>query len=303
MAKTKKPSELPKQGSKTDNRERRQPGINSVTPDDPSGGGMTALYAQGLFMTFIHVPTSYEVSFPAMLTSFDDSFNAEFQGTRVYGRMDQIAVYTGTTRLLNFGIDIVANTPEEAVANLEKLGRLESFMYPAYDGPGNTGTSTISAAPLIRIKFRNLIQSTNGDGLLGYINVVNTAPNFEHGFVIDDEANMYPKAYTLNVTFNVLHEHELGWYKEGESWRWRGGKEGTYPYDQQLPRGNASDNKPRQGNTAEEGATNNQQARPSDGANDDGAAAERQKKLDQQIREAKRKRVTRTVNRVGWWRD
>ena len=210
-AENKKSKDLPKQGTATDKEQKGNAGRILGTPQDSA---MAALFGQGIKIKFTHVPTSYEVEFPGMITSFDDSFNAQFQGTSVYGRMDQIAVYTGTTRLINFGFDIVCTTVDEAKQVLGRIGQLESFMYPAYDGDGSTGTSTISAAPLMRIKFGNLIQASGGKGLLGYINVVNTAPNFEAGFVVDKEGNMYPKAYALNVTFNVLHEHELGWYKD-----------------------------------------------------------------------------------------
>ena len=251
---------------------------------------MAALFGQGLKITFIHIPTGYAVDFPAMLTSFDDSFNAEYQGQKVYGRMDQIAVYTGTTRLLNFGFDIVATTPDEAIFNLGRLGRLESFMYPAYDGDGKTGTSTISAAPLMRVKFGNLIQNSNNDGLLGYINVVNTAPNFDHGFVIDEAGNMYPKAYSLNITFNVLHEHELGWYKDGENWKWRGDKKSQYPYDRSLPDGNSFQKPPELPADSDSSSTNNQGSTSNEGRTADGAKAKKSKAKDK-IDNSKRKKV------------
>ena len=268
MTKTKKPSDLPKEGSKADTQQKQSAQQILDTPMDTA---MAALFGQGLKITFTHVPTGYAVDFPALLTSFDDSFNAEFQGQKVYGRMDQIAVYTGTTRLLNFGFDIVATTPDEAEFHLGRLGRLESFMYPAYDGDGTTGTSTISAAPLMRVKFGNLIQSSNNEGLLGYINVINTAPNFDHGFVIDEAGNMYPKAYSLNVTFNVLHEHELGWYKDGDNWKWRGDKNSQFPYDRNLPSGNSFQKPPEPKDDKESTSTSNQETKAKSGRTADGA--------------------------------
>tara|TARA_A100001515_G_scaffold24445_2_gene18847 strand:- start:6295 stop:7170 length:876 start_codon:yes stop_codon:yes gene_type:complete len=288
MAKTKKPTDLPKDGSKSDKQQKEQ-SLQQIL-DTPMDSAMAALFGQGLKITFIHIPTGYAVDFPAMLTSFDDSFNAEYQGQKVYGRMDQIAVYTGTTRLLNFGFDIVATTPDEAIFNLGRLGRLESFMYPAYDGDGKTGTSTISAAPLMRVKFGNLIQNSNNDGLLGYINVVNTAPNFDHGFVIDEAGNMYPKAYSLNITFNVLHEHELGWYKDGENWKWRGDKKSQYPYDRSLPDGNSFQKPPELPADSDSSSTNNQGSTSNEGRTADGAKAKKSKAKDK-IDNSKRKKV------------
>ena len=287
MTKTKKASELPKEGSKSAKDQKklsRQQVLD--TPQDPA---MASLFGQGLKITFTHVPTGYSVDFPAMITSFDDSFNADFSGQKVYGRMDQIAVYAGTTRLINFGFDIIATTPEEAEGHLERLGRLESFMYPAYDGDGTTGTSTISAAPLMRIKLGNLIQSSNNEGLLGYINVINTAPNFEHGFVIDESGKIYPKAYTLGVTFNVLHEHELGWYKDGEDWKWRGVKGSQYPYNRSLPDGRVF-TQPEPADEKDSQKTNNQGNKANTGRTADGAKA-KTNPAKAKVTKAKAKRV------------
>jgi hypothetical protein len=302
MSKTKKPQDLPKPESRSDKQQKSLTGLMD-SPVDP-GGAVAALYNQGLTLTFTHVPTSYHVTFAAMLTSFDDSFNAEFQGTKVYGRMDQIAVYTGTTRLINFSFDIVANSQEDAFFNLGKISRLESFMYPAYDGDGKTGTNTISAAPLMRIKFGNLIQSSNNDGLLGYINVVNTAPNFEHGFLIEEDGAMYPKAYTMNITFNVLHEHELGWYKDGANWKWRGDKNGQYPYNNNLPDGDYWQRPAGSAPTlAEVNETNNQTNRPDDDQNADGASPDSKNRKADKIKQAKKlKAVGSAMNPMGFGR-
>jgi hypothetical protein len=298
MTKPIKPQDLPKPDSQSDKQQKSLQGLMDQ-PVDP-GGAISALYGQGLTLTFTHVPTGYHVTFAAMLTSFDDSFNAEFQGTKVYGRMDQIAVYTGTTRLINFSFDIVANSQEDAYFNLGEISRLESFMYPAYDGSGETGTSTISAAPLMRIKFGNLIQGSNNEGLLGYINVVNTAPNFEHGFLIEEDGSIYPKAYTMNATFNVLHEHELGWYKDGPNWKWRGDKNGQYPYTNNLPDGAYFQRPAGSAPTmAELNATNNQTATPSTDATADGASPDSKNRKADKIKAAKKNKVTSSALTPG----
>ena len=287
-AENKKPKDLPKQGSTTDKEQKAATGIAIDVPHDSA---MAALFNQGIKIKFTHVPTGYEVEFPGMLTSFDDSFNANFSGTPVYGRMDQIAVYTGTTRLINFGFDIVCTTVDEAKQVLGRIGQLESFMYPAYDGDGSTGTSTISAAPLLRIKFGNLIQASSGQGLLGYANVVNTAPNFDSGFVVDKEGKMYPKAYTLNITFNVLHEHELGWHKSGESWKWRGDKSARFPYDRNLPDGQTTNNTKKAATKQESKDTNTSKTQPKNASNEDGASPDNKSRTGQKVTAAKHNRM------------
>ena len=69
--------------------------------------------------------------------------------------------------------------------------------------------------------------------MLGYLNTVQNAPDFEAGFVTDQFGSIYPKKYTINLSFTVLHEHELGWYKDKSGWRWRGDSN-DFPYDQEL---------------------------------------------------------------------
>ena len=102
-------------------------------------------------------------------------------------------------------------------------------------GPG-INTTHISGPPLMKIRFMNLIKNsrisadTTGaaaqfTGLLGYVGGFSTAPMLDVGFIEDRNGNIYPKSYQVTCTFTVLHEHDLGWDREGN---FRGGA--GFPY-------------------------------------------------------------------------
>ena len=224
------------EGSKRDVEEKARPvGVPQEASTDPTISVM-ARYDIG----FTHVPTNKSVTFPGAMQSYDDSFTANFQGTAVYGRMDDIVSYQSTKRSINFSFDVMASSDLDAKKNLEKLSTLQSFLYPSYEGGPEASVTTIQAPPLIRVSFTNLIKSNaTNKGLLGYVNTVQNAPDFEAGFVTDKDGNMYPKKYTINLAFTVLHEHELGWYKDGLAWKWRGDKN-EFPYDRELSVGQST---------------------------------------------------------------
>jgi len=50
--------------------------------------------------------------------------------------------------------------------------------------------------------------------LLGWVDGFNITPSMEMGFFIDN-LKQYPKVYTMSCTFNVLHEHDLGYNTQG----------------------------------------------------------------------------------------
>ena len=70
----------------------------------------------------------------------------------------------------------------------------------------------LSKAPLIRLKFANLINDSvkpAGEGLLGYVGNLNINPTLDMGMFTENK-KLYPKVYSLSIDFTVLHEHDLG---------------------------------------------------------------------------------------------
>ncbi len=176
---------------------------------------------------FTHVPTGNEVSFPAIIKSFQDQFSSTHSPTEVYGRMDPIYNFQRTKRKITCAFDCVAATKLEAYQNLKSMSSLITFLYPTYKNIDDA--STISSPPLFRIKLMNLMQSANpppadvegqdeqdsigniGNGLLGFVDGFTYNPAFGNTTFVDDYDFITPISFPVQFSFNVVHEQDLGW--------------------------------------------------------------------------------------------
>lgn len=167
------------------------------------------------------VSTNKRVEFPAFVTNFSDSYSVGWTTEQVYGRMDPIKNYTGTTRTIAIAFDVVAASLEEARRNMSNYSKLIQMLYPVYSAPlsGRLGKGrTLAAPPLLRVQFMNLIRNNSQNsiekGLLGCINGISFDPNREVGFFIDGQ-DLLPKHFSISFNFEPQHEHELGF--EGQN--------------------------------------------------------------------------------------
>ncbi len=163
---------------------------------------------KGYNIAFTHVPTGNQVSFPAFLTSFEDSYSSNWGTDKIYGRTDPIYLFQQTTRNISFSIDIPSASEDEAISNFALVRNLTRFLYPAYervDGRANI----IGDSPVVRIKFSNLIgRGADGIGagtLLGRISTIAISPDVSVGF-FDPVQALYPKLLKLSISFDVIHE-------------------------------------------------------------------------------------------------
>ena len=187
-------------------------------------------YAQkGHQLEFFFVPSGgssnpLTVKFMAFLTQLEDAYVSDWTKDRVYGRMDPIATFQGTVRTISIGWSVPSFSGEEAQNNLLKMSKLISMCYPVYGGQETStrGASQISGAPLIKLKFANLITGMSSakqgtvtsaaqNGLLGWIDGISFSPNLEAGFFDPSPGALFPKQLDLSCQFNALHEHALGW--------------------------------------------------------------------------------------------
>jgi hypothetical protein len=175
----------------------------------------TQLYAnqKDLWIKIKHLPSGNSVKFKAMLKSFSDNFESNWNSEEVYGRMDPIETFQGTKRIIQIEWDVVAYDLYEAEDNLYNADRLSTFLYPVYSDLGNS--NSITTAPLLRMKFSNLISSVNSEGLLGRLAGFQYTPDLDSGVFFNSNNLMCPQAITINATFHVLHEHSLGWNSAG----------------------------------------------------------------------------------------
>lgn len=196
---------------------------------------------------FYHLPSDYYVFFKAFLTSFSDKYSSQWKKTAVYGRMDDIATFTKTSRIISFGLETVAASVQEAEQNMVRISLLLQMLYPEFEGGpmGDEGAkgiaatsgkvqSTIKGSPLFKIKFLNWVKGASTDarkeeisatgtgqaqtsGLLGYLDGVTVTPDLEPG-VFQAGLTIFPKVVKLDFSFNVIHEHALGWKKNDTQW-------------------------------------------------------------------------------------
>jgi hypothetical protein len=168
------------------------------------------------YLEFTGIHINQTVRFLAFLASFSQNWASTWNSELVYGRIDPIGSFQGNQRTLTLTWDIPSGGITEAKDNMKRMNGLAQLIYPTYAGTGNnnglisTNALTLSASPLIRIKYANLISSDGSAGLLGYITAMAWNPSLEMG-VFEEKGRIYPKVVSLNISFTVLHENDIGW--------------------------------------------------------------------------------------------
>ena len=181
----------------------------------------------------LHV-TRKTLYFPSIITEFTDSWSPRWTTANVYGRMDPLSFYNGTSRELTLGFRVISDTHVEASKNMENIERLIQYQYPAYENLADTDgvlMPVIKAPPYFKFKFMNVVGG--GKALEGYIN---GAVQINPGFQSKDQAQYFnpssSKLYFSDVTIvlriQVLHEELIGHIKSS----FQGGKE--YPYGTKI---------------------------------------------------------------------
>ena len=181
----------------------------------------TAAQQKGHTIEFYHIPTRRAVAFKAWVTDYNEQYTSTWNSEEVYGRMDPIQTFVGTKRVIDLSWDVVARSEAEAKDNLERCSLLFKMLYPTYRG------ETMSAPPLLKLKFVNLIQNvatgSKGTtapaklaGLVGTADGFTFTPDMEDsGFFDPGTGTVYPQKISLKCTFTVLHTHKLG---GGKAW-------------------------------------------------------------------------------------
>lgn len=117
----------------------------------------------GYAICFTQVSTNKTVCFKAFITSWEDSFEQDWKNYATMGRMDDIKLYSKTSRTLNFAIDIPSADKEEAVGNFYCIQKLIQMTYPIFETIPNTSPSNAapnSTAGDVQSAVNNAAQST-----------------------------------------------------------------------------------------------------------------------------------------------
>jgi hypothetical protein len=207
-----------------------------------------------LAIAVYHVPSDMEVSFKAMITGFSENYASSWNEEEVYGRTDPIVTYNNTKRTISLSWQVAGSTIDECRQNLGRIGLLINMLYPTYELRGNVleegpfPFGTISSAPLVKLKFANMISdssygalsffSAKRDGLLGKIGSLSVEPDDDTGYIQVARGGLIPKIVNLSIDFLVIHEKPVGWAQGPDkkvntfdSGKIRGFDEyGEYPY-------------------------------------------------------------------------
>lgn len=166
------------------------------------------------------------------LESISENYNSNWNKQTVYGRMDGIYNFQDVGRSITLTLKVAAANYQQAKENQYKLSKLIRFLYPAVqkqvyklDENQSYSTNIIRSAPILRLKFGNIICDTKtNQGAYGIINGgFNITPLHEHGWfspvtdpdsekrdASDNETTFLYKYFDINFTFTVLHNHILG---------------------------------------------------------------------------------------------
>ncbi len=148
---------------------------------------VTTAAAKGTLLEIIpmHIKNPPRITFMAFLDDFTDSFSPQFNSQNVYGRSDSYHVWRNSGRSISLGWKIPSSGKNMALRNLANINWFLASLYPAYKESVG-GSNAVSATPLFRVKFANMIMSANysEEGLLCTIKGVRVGHNKKAGFII-----------------------------------------------------------------------------------------------------------------------
>ena len=197
-----------------------------------------------------HLPTSQMIAFKGWVTDFSDDFSSTWNPVEVYGRMDPLSTFQGTQRQINLSFSVVAGSRAEAIRNNQNVNKLIQFLYPVYDqGSSGKGVSCtnpkdqaiVAAAPLLRLQYANLAQNnTDQQGLVGYLQGVNYAPNIDAGqFLPTDIVSSNPDVAPVRLTqgsptAEMVYQDEIDMLRKEWNIPFKSPGDGTFVYERLI---------------------------------------------------------------------
>ena len=101
-----------------------------------------------------------QIVFRAILSGITDAFTPEYSSERYIGRPDNVYVYMGTQREINFTFDIYPKSDQELVTLWEKMNYLAGLTYPSWAPASGGGQSMI--APFSKLTIGQMYTNTSG---------------------------------------------------------------------------------------------------------------------------------------------
>ena len=114
--------------------------------------------------------TNEIISFNAFLSTLTDNIQSSHNGIKGYGRLDDVQIYSSTTRTVSVGFTLMATNREDFDSMWFKINKLTTLLYPQWT-PGSmvsTDNSSkfyqpfsqvVGASPLVRLRVGDVIKS------------------------------------------------------------------------------------------------------------------------------------------------
>jgi hypothetical protein len=106
--------------------------------------------------SFYDVHNKRRIQFRAILGAVTDTIRPEYEQLRYLGRPDQVYIYKGAVRNVNFTFKFAAFTKQELIIGWEKLNYLVGLCYPAGYEQGRM------VAPLVKLTIGKMFDSAPG---------------------------------------------------------------------------------------------------------------------------------------------
>jgi len=119
------------------------------------------LVSDFVHFAFHDVVNNKHIQFRAVLGAITDTIRPEYDSIRYLGRPDQVYMYKGAIRNVNFTFKVAAFTKQELIFGWEKLNYLVGLAYPAKYQEGGIGSGQM-VAPLIKLTIGGVFKKTPG---------------------------------------------------------------------------------------------------------------------------------------------
>jgi len=146
---------------------------------------------------FTDVHNNRRIQFRAILGAITDTVRPEYEPLRYLGRPDQVYIYKGAVRNVNFTFKVAAFTKQELIIGWEKLNYLVGLCYPAGYEQGRM------IAPLVKLTIGKMFD--NAPGLIN--NVSLTVPD-QSTWDINPNLEL-PKYIEASIDYQYIGAHSL----------------------------------------------------------------------------------------------
>jgi len=131
--------------------------INTIPYGEDYPSGVTDLIP----FKFYHVNNAKWIIFRAALTGLTDSITPDWNSRKYIGRADNVYIYKGATRVVNFGFKVSVHSEIEVRPVWEKVNYLIGLCYPKYrDLSDNEGK--YMEAPFVKLTIGDLFANVPG---------------------------------------------------------------------------------------------------------------------------------------------